>query len=55
MTIATYISGVLCFVLIGFLLLPVVVLIHLVFTIIAAVKASNGEWYRYPFAIRLVK
>ena len=26
-----------------------------VLTIIAAVKANNGEQYRYPFAIRLVK
>jgi uncharacterized protein len=27
----------------------------LVLTIIAAVKANNGEHYRYPFALRLVK
>ena len=26
-----------------------------VLTIVAAVKANNGEPYRYPFAIRLVK
>jgi uncharacterized Tic20 family protein len=26
-----------------------------VLTIIAAVKANNGEHYRYPFSIRLVK
>jgi uncharacterized Tic20 family protein len=26
-----------------------------VLTIIAAIKANNGEQYRYPFAIRLVK
>lgn len=26
-----------------------------VLTIVAAVKANNGEQYRYPFAIRLVK
>ena len=27
----------------------------LVFTIMAAVKASEGERYRYPFALRLIK
>ncbi|PPV07208.1 hypothetical protein XBLMG947_1842 [Xanthomonas bromi] len=27
----------------------------LVFCILAAVKANNGEYYRYPFTLRLVK
>jgi len=26
-----------------------------IFCIIAAVKANNGEAYRYPFALRLIK
>jgi len=26
-----------------------------VFCIIAAVKANNGEAYRYPFTLRLIK
>jgi hypothetical protein len=26
-----------------------------VFTIIAAIKANNGETYRYPFSLRLIK
>ncbi|MEO5566595.1 MAG: DUF4870 domain-containing protein, partial [Luteimonas sp.] len=26
-----------------------------VFTIIAAIKANQGERYRYPFTLRLVK
>lgn len=33
----------------------VVALAWLVLTILAAVKANNGEAYRYPFAIRLIK
>ena len=41
--------------LIGFLLLPVVGIAWLVFMIIAAVKASNFEDYRYPLTIRLIK
>lgn len=38
--------------------LPLMVIIGiawLVLTIIAAIKANNGEAYRYPFAIRLIK
>lgn len=45
----------LIFVLIGILLLPIVGIAALVLTIIAAVKANNGEHYRYPFALRLIK
>ena len=39
---------------VGFVLLPLVGLAWLVFTIIGAVKASSGQDYRYPFALRLV-
>ncbi|MBB3813859.1 hypothetical protein FHY13_002206 [Xanthomonas arboricola] len=28
---------------------------NLVFCILAAVKANNGEYYRYPFTLRLIK
>lgn len=48
------VAFVLAFVLIGFLLLPIVGLIWLVFTIVGSVKASNGELYRYPLTIRMV-
>lgn len=41
----------LAFVFIGFLLLPLVGITALVFTIIAGVKASNGEGYKYPLPI----
>src|SRR5262249_18836794 len=30
-------------------------LVWLILTIIAGIRANNGEHYRYPFAIRLVK
>ena len=52
--VAALVSGVLLVVGIGFLLLPLVGLAWLVFTVIGAVKASSGEDYRYPFALRLV-
>jgi uncharacterized Tic20 family protein len=52
----------LCFVLIGFLMLPLLWIglyvglgVMIVLTIIAAVKASNGELYRYPLTIRFLK
>jgi uncharacterized Tic20 family protein len=46
------------FLCIGWLLLPVVILIALagtVFAIIAGIKASNGEDYKYPWSLELVK
>ncbi|MGE9267083.1 MAG: DUF4870 domain-containing protein [Verrucomicrobiales bacterium] len=55
MTIYIAVSTVLCFVLIGFVLLPLVIVLDVVFTIIAAVKASEGVSYRYPLTIRFVK
>jgi hypothetical protein len=48
------VSFILCFVIVGFILLPVVGIIWLVFTIIATVRASRGEEYRYPLTIRMV-
>ena len=53
--IAVFVSFLLCFVVIGFLLLPVVGIGALVLTIIAAVKANGGEAYRYPITIRFIK
>jgi uncharacterized Tic20 family protein len=53
--IAGLVSFVLVFAAIGLLLLPLVGVAWLVFTIIGAVKASAGEDYRYPFAIRMVR
>jgi uncharacterized Tic20 family protein len=45
----------LVFVVIGVVLLPAVVVFNIVFLIIAAVKANNGEHYEYPLSIRFVK
>ena len=55
MTIYTIVSFLLCFVIIGFLLLPVVLLVDLILVIIASVKANKGDVYRYPFTIRFIK
>jgi uncharacterized Tic20 family protein len=47
-------SAILIILVIGILLLPVVAIVWLVLTIMAAVRANNGESYRYPLTIRLV-
>ncbi|HWX67366.1 MAG TPA: DUF4870 domain-containing protein [Rhodanobacter sp.] len=52
--IAAVVCGLLCIVLIGFLLLPVLVVLWLVFVIVGTIKANEGTLYRYPFALRLV-
>lgn len=45
---------VLAFLLIGFLLFPVLWIGNLVLCIMAGIKAKDGIPYRYPFALRLV-
>ncbi len=47
--------GLLAFVVIGLLLLPIVLIVAVVFSVIGAIKANEGEHYRYPFAWRLIK
>lgn len=53
--IAMCVSGLLTFVCIGALLIPVVGVVDLVFCIMATVKTSRGETYRYPVSLRLLK
>ena len=55
MTIYTLIAGLLIFAFIGFVLLPAVAILNLVFIVIASVKANQGIRYRYPLCIRLIK
>lgn len=53
--IAAVVSGLLTLILIGFLLLLVVGLGWLVLTVMAGIKANEGNTYRYPFTLRLIK
>ncbi len=55
MVIAALVSLLLTVVVIGLFLVISVGLVMVIFPIIAAVKASNGEHYRYPFTIRFLK
>ena len=52
--IAQVISSILIVILIGFVLMGIIWLANIIFCIIAAVAASKGEYYRYPFALRLI-
>ena len=53
--IAAAVSFLLFLLLIGLVLIWIVGVVWLVFTIIAAIKANNGEMYRYPLSIRFIK
>jgi uncharacterized protein len=47
-------AWVLAFLLVGFLLLPIIYVANLVLCILAAANASKGEAYRYPLTLRLI-
>lgn len=49
------ISGVLSLACIGYLLMPALMVVNLVFCILAGIAANDGKTYRYPFALRLIK
>jgi uncharacterized Tic20 family protein len=53
--IAFIVCFLLTFVVIGIFLMFVVGIFDLVVTIMAIIKSSQGEYYRYPISIRLVK
>lgn len=53
-TIYLIISVILAFIVIGFLLSAAVGLWVFIFTIIAAVKSFNGEYYRIPLTIKFL-
>lgn len=55
MTLYTMLAGLLCFVLIGFLLLPVLLIANLVLVIRACLKTNKGAAYQYPLTIRLIR
>lgn len=54
-TIYLIVSALLICVFVGFVLLPAIAIADLVLTIIAAINANAGTYYRYPLTIRLIK
>jgi uncharacterized Tic20 family protein len=55
MLIYNVIAGVLCLVLIGFIILAILHILNLVLVIVASMQTSEGKFYRYPMTIRLIK
>jgi uncharacterized Tic20 family protein len=55
MLIYNVIAGVLCLVLIGFVILAILHILNLVLVIVASIQASERKFYRYPLTIRLIK
>jgi uncharacterized protein len=55
MLLAFIVAWVLVFILIGFLLMALLAIADLILVIMAAISASKGQPYRYPFALRLIK
>jgi hypothetical protein len=55
MLIYNVIAGILCLVLIGFVILAILHILNLVLVIVASIQASDGKFYRYPLTIRLIK
>ncbi|HVF46148.1 MAG TPA: DUF4870 domain-containing protein [Pyrinomonadaceae bacterium] len=54
-TIYAVVSIILMFVIIGFLTILAVAVMGVVFPIIGAVKANNGELWQYPLTIKFLK
>ena len=54
-TIYMVVAGLLCFIFIGIPILAGLVIFDLVVVIKAALKANQGEYYRYPLTIRFIK
>jgi uncharacterized Tic20 family protein len=54
-TVYLFVAGISTIILIGFVLLPLIGLMLIVFTIIAAIKAYEGNQYRFPLIFRLIK
>ncbi|MEO5755063.1 MAG: DUF4870 domain-containing protein [Chthoniobacterales bacterium] len=55
MLIYDVVAFILCFVLIGIPILVLLWILNIVFVVIASIKASDGELYRYPLTIRFIK
>jgi uncharacterized Tic20 family protein len=55
MLIYEVVAALLLCVLVGFVVLPVLLVVHVVLVIIASMKVSAGEDYRYPLTIRFLR
>ncbi|MFD0590528.1 DUF4870 domain-containing protein [Paenibacillus sp. GCM10027627] len=53
--IYSIVAGILCLIVIGFVLLAIIGILWIIFVILASVKANQGVLYRYPLTIRFFK
>ena len=49
-----FVGSVLTSVLIGYVILPLIVVLDVITMVIGATRASRGVFYRYPFCLRLI-
>jgi len=54
-TLYFLVAGMLCFIFVGFLIFPLLLIFWLLLPIIASVKTNNGIFYRYPLTISFLK
>jgi uncharacterized Tic20 family protein len=54
MMIYSVVAGILCLILVGFLLLAILHVLNVVLVVIAAIRTSEGQMYRYPLTLRLI-
>jgi uncharacterized Tic20 family protein len=54
MFVALIIAGLLGFVFIGLLLLPIIFLIDIVLVLIGTIRANDGEVYSYPYTPEII-
>jgi len=54
-TVYSIVGVLLCFLLVGFLVLPVIVIAWIIYVIIAGMKANEGIKYQYPYIFRMIK
>lgn len=55
MLIYNAIAAVFCLVLVGFVFLALLWILNAVLVIVAAIKASDGKFFRYPMTIRFIQ
>jgi len=55
LAIATIISAILIFILIGIFLIWAIQIVRIVLCIVATIKTNEGKMYRYPLTLRLIK
>ena len=53
-TIYGLVAGLLCYVLVGFVLLPAILVVHVILIVRAVLRANKGESVHYPFTLRII-